>query len=164
MAYDFYIGGFLNGDGLGSALSGDFHEVAKQAVIIQHRNSRAFMVGGHQQHGGQKWKPLAPSTNKRKGHAKILIQTGLLAASIFFKTLQSTPGRAVIGVGTDVEYAKYHQHGNARLPQRKVIDLTARDDAEFAQHMRDWALTAMNGRFAMRARNLPKGRPPEGVV
>ena len=92
--------------------------------------------------GGGNWPPLAPSTirSRRKGKGKqarqtaaifqaqgmpagaasILIDTGTLLGSI-------TPGQhktedipAGVRVGTEVEYAKYHQRGQG-VPQREIF-------------------------------------------
>lgn len=74
---------------------------------------------------GSKWKPLAPSTIKRKGHGIILYETGRLKAS-----LTGASGDAVRAVshrgllfGTQVEYSIFHQMGGGRLPQREHVGI-----------------------------------------
>lgn len=78
--------------------------------------------------GGRAWPKLAPSTIRRKGHATILVDSGRLRASLQGRTADSIRevvdeglGRAGLSFGTDVEYAKFHQEGTARIPQREHV-------------------------------------------
>lgn len=147
MAYDFYIGQFLNGIGLDGAVDAPIIPLAHFASGQQSRTVGAFSAGGHQKHGGLRWQKLAPSTVKRKGHAKILIETGALMASFFFKTIRATVGVAVIDLGTNVKYAKFHQIGAGHLPVRKVVEVTIQDRKLLAETVEIWAEKELNGRF-----------------
>lgn len=150
MAYDFYIGQFLNGIGIEHALDDGIEPLAHFATGQQARTVAAFSVGGHQRHGGQRWKSLAPSTIRRKGHAKILIEKGVLRASFFFKVISAVPGRSIIDLGTNVKYAKFHQIGAKHLPIRKVVDVTKQDAKILAETVEVWAEKELNGRFRHR--------------
>lgn len=78
---------------------------------------------------GVKWKPLASSTIRRKGHARILWETSALERSLVTVTGDSI--RDVVSEGdqewlvwgTAVEYAMYHQEPGAlsKLPARKHV-------------------------------------------
>lgn len=83
------------------------------------------------------WAPLAPSTIRRKGHDKILYDTGRLRDSISIGEV--TPSSAT--VGTDAPYAPYHQFGTKKMVARPFIPagpdgkLTAQTEAEIAAAM-----------------------------
>lgn len=100
-----------------------------------------------QSRGGGEWPPLAPSTiaGRRKGadsqgqsdadtsaaifqaqgvpasEASILIDTATLLGSITPGTASVERISAGVRVGSNVEYAKYHQTGGGNLPQREII-------------------------------------------
>jgi len=65
---------------------------------------------------GVKWKPRQDPTNKRR----LLVKTGRMRNSINF--LRRTRYGATIG--TRVKYAKYHNDGTSKLPQRQFIGNT----------------------------------------
>ncbi len=69
---------------------------------------------------GAAWAPLAASTLARKKNSKILTETGRLRGSV---TYQATATSVV--VGTNVQYARYHQFGTApyiiRPRQKKAL-------------------------------------------
>lgn len=83
------------------------------------------------------WAPLAPSTIKRKGHDKLLYDTGRLRDSITLGEV--TPSSAA--VGTDAPYSLYHQLGTKSMAARPFIpagsdgQLTAQAEAEIAAAM-----------------------------
>lgn len=87
---------------------------------------------------GRKWKPLAPSTIERKGHDRILFETGRLRRSLIQQTSDSVVkirrmrGRQLgtITFGTKVPYAQYHQYGG-RLPIRKHVGFSIRAGREY---------------------------------
>jgi len=93
----------------------DFHEGEK----------RQFESEGHYGAGG--WTSLAPSTLERKARggfpSNILVRTGKLRTSLI-----SSGGHGVeivfplsMKIGTDLEYAIYHQRGTSRMPSRPII-------------------------------------------
>lgn len=63
------------------------------------------------------WAPLAASTVRRKGHDKLLYDTGRLRDSI---TLGMVTDRTAT-VGTDAPYSIYHQMGTKRMDARPFI-------------------------------------------
>lgn len=96
---------------------------ARQAGRIR----QAFVRGGHAHHGGEQWKPLAPATIKRKGHATVLVLTGGLANSIWY-----TPSDSTVVFGSSSHLAKIHQFSKRpSLPRRAVIVATRADIEEF---------------------------------
>lgn len=85
------------------------------------------------------WAPLAASTIKRKGHDKILYDTGRLRDSITLGEV--TPASAT--AGTDATYSIYHQLGTKSMAARPFIpvngagQLTAQTEAEIAAAMEE---------------------------
>ena len=79
---------------------------------------------------GGKWEELRPSTIARKGHDKILFESGDLLDSLTGRAKGairrvSTSGTKVsLRFGSDIPYSKTHQYGTDRLPQRKHIGIT----------------------------------------
>lgn len=145
MAYDFTIGQFINGEGLTHGLDRGVDSVIQSAVRQFMAINRAFTVGGHQLHGGLKWQALAPSTIKRKGHGMVLIDKGLMRASIGFKVIRGTPTRFIVDVGSYDPKSRYHQTGGGRLPKRVVIDITDTDVKGLATDFALWSEKALNG-------------------
>ncbi len=90
----------------------------------------AFRVGGHQFHGGSKWRSLKFSTIKSKGHAVILVKTGTLSDGFKIKSDNLT-----IMVSNTVPYAHFHQFGKG-VPRRKVIDFTPTDKSRLLKTMK----------------------------
>lgn len=78
---------------------------------------------------GPAWKPLAPSTIRRKGHDTILVETGRLRGSLtserhsdgIREIFDNWPDKSVAIFGTDVPYAQYHMQGNERMPARPHV-------------------------------------------
>lgn len=150
MAFDFYIGKFRNGEGLDKGLSRGIEPVTQSAVRQFMLLTRAFVVGGQHHHGGERWAPLAASTIKRKGHSMILVDTGRLRRSISFKTIRSMIDGYIVDIGTNVPYARYHQHGGKNLPKRPVAVITKEDELRIAENFSIWAEKALNGDFRNR--------------
>lgn len=77
--------------------------------------------------GSGGWPPLAPSTIARKGHATILVDTETLRDSLTDagdeRHIEHVTSDELV-FGTSVSYAKYHQRGTSRTPQRRPIELT----------------------------------------
>ena len=63
------------------------------------------------------WAPLAEKTVKRKGHDKLLYDTGKLRDSI----RMSPPTPSQVEIDTDTPYAIYHQRGTGKMPARPFI-------------------------------------------
>ena len=73
---------------------------------------------------GQKWKPLAESTKRRKkrhkrGQMKILHDTGALRRSIAYEA-----GNNSVKVGSVLKYARTHQFGRGKIPARPFLGVT----------------------------------------
>lgn len=92
-----------------------------------------FQSGGAAGASG-KWKPLAKATEAAK-IAKYgtfaLIAGPMIATEALYKSLTRETGDSVveidkdgIAIGTSLPYAKHHQRGAGRLPQRKLIDFS----------------------------------------
>lgn len=114
MIYRFTIGKFPNGQGLDKALDRLEIPLRKEAQLQVARLKGAFRVGGHQDHGGERWAPLAPSTIKRKekmGKTNILIVTGELMRSIHGGVRVMSKGKFKIVTGTNDPKAPWHQNG-----------------------------------------------------
>jgi phage gpG-like protein len=119
-------------------------------VGTDHRE--AYRVGGHQNHGGEAWAPLAPSTvaykKKRRFPPNILVRTGLMGLTTrsFAATQRQGPTSFTyrIGVKTSAPYANIHQDPNgwthhmtgAKIPSRPPLDITSEDVGWVAQQIR----------------------------
>ena len=74
---------------------------------------------------GQKWKPLAESTIRRRkkhhkrGQMKILQDTGELRRSIAYEA-----GNNSVKVGSILKYARTHQFGRGKIPARPFLGVT----------------------------------------
>lgn len=84
---------------------------------LQEREREAFESGGFGQ-----WAPLAGSTISRKGHDRILYETGALMESLTGGEGESfeVNGSELL-FGTDIEYAGYLKAGTSRMPARDPI-------------------------------------------
>lgn len=81
-----------------------------------------------------KWKPLSKKYEAQKinKYGTFALLAGVLIASeALYKSLTRQTGDTVldiqkdsITIGTKLPYAKYHQRGGGRLPQRKIIDFS----------------------------------------
>lgn len=107
------------------------------AAKFQRAEARQFATEGAYASGG--WPALSPRyaawKHRHYPGTKILEREGDLKASLTqrpFGVEQIEPGFMVLG--TDVDYAIYHQRGSDRLPQRRPVELTE------AQR-RDWTRT-----------------------
>lgn len=92
-----------------------------------------FQSGGAAGASG-KWKPLSPKYEAQKvnkyGTFALLAGT-LIATEALYKSMTRQTGDSIvdiqkdgIAIGTKLPYAKYHQRGIGRLPQRKIIDFS----------------------------------------
>ena len=152
------LGNTVDGQGLARRLGRDLlHEVAAAVAMKQRsRLVQAFSVGGHQNHGGQKWASLAPDTIRAKtraGKSRIMVRTGRLRGSIrgTHKVGPNAEG-VTITMHSDAPYAPFHQHGiRGRLPRRPVLVFTASDVADIKMELRRFAHIALNGRRGLTA-------------
>lgn len=89
--------------------------------------------------GGGSWSELAPSTIKKKGHDRILVETAKLRDSLASVNQVSirevvAEGGNVQGLsfGTSREWAHVHQEGTDKIPQRTHTGIGDRELEEMA--------------------------------
>jgi hypothetical protein len=91
---------------------------------------------------GPGWAPLAESTIRQKAAAGYpldpLIRTGALRDSLTQESAAAKTTRLTMEWGSGVDYAKYHQEGTPRMPQRKVIDIDVDARRRFEMAMVGW--------------------------
>lgn len=72
------------------------------------------------------WSALNPSTAKKSGHDRILVETGALRQSLVNVggpgNINATAKRGLL-FGTDIECAIFHQNGTAKMPARSLVGL-----------------------------------------
>ena len=110
----------------------DLHDAMDEVLdLLRDSERRQFDSQGGYGSGG--WAELAESTRKRKAalgqDPRILRATGAL-----FDDMTGTGGSQIaiarsdgLDFGTTLPYAKVHQHGGGRVPQRPVVQLPERD-------------------------------------
>lgn len=87
----------------------------------------------------QKWKPLAPSTVKRrlkrhkKGNMRILQDTGELRRSIAFEA-----GDSSVRIGSKLKYARTHQFGRGKIPARPFLGVTDNEKKHITSMFRQY--------------------------
>ncbi len=116
----------------------DFQEEIAQQNIDLFANECSSMF--------EDWAPLKPSTIARKGHDRILFETGRLKTSL---TVVGGPGnvnkvtqRGLL-FGTDVEYSIFHQTGTSRMPARPPVGLSVQLVDELANTIADAAVNKL---------------------
>ncbi len=88
-----------------------------------------------------KWKPLSRPYAKQKaqryGVQPILRATGRLESSLTGETSDTVlfKQKQEFGIGTSLEYAKFHQRGGGNLPKRPVIDFSDGQKRELQKGM-----------------------------
>lgn len=103
----------------GEAQNASFKEVFDHFLNTLEEKHRSGFES-QQSPTGEAWRPLAPSTVKRKGHDTILFETGKLKASLTGKAAEAIRESTAkdMTFGTSVEYAGFHQRGTSTIPQR----------------------------------------------
>ena len=97
---------------------------------------------------GEPWADLAPSTIKRKGHDRILVETGAM------RTAATTPGAGHsievtergLADGVDqaaIPYAIFHQVGTSRLAQREFIGINEDTVERMADRIADFTVRSL---------------------
>lgn len=96
---------------------------------------------------GPGWARLKPATVERKVRAGL--DPRILRATEEMR--QSLVGRgtghveevtaASLRFGTTVPYAKFHQTGTSRMPQRRVVDFTEAQKREITKRLQRWIVT-----------------------
>lgn len=97
-------------------------------------NSGGSLVGG--------WPPEKPGTwSSATGMPAILHRTGALEASL--ASLQGAPNQVLTHratFGTNVRYAKFHQHGTSEMPARKIVFEPPGFTKKFAADVADYVV------------------------
>lgn len=142
LAISLNIGRFPGGRGLGNALAPSVMGVVMRGVgqLLHGRIIGAFSVGGHHTRGGAKWAPLRFSTIVRKGSTTVLVDTARMRNTILSASTANS-----VTLSAAAPYAKYHQSGTRRMPQRKVLDITTQDEVWCAEKVRELVNRLING-------------------
>ena len=122
----------------------DFEPTMKKMLpVLEAGEASAF--ANESTPGGAAWKPLAPATVARKGHSKILIETGRLKKSLTGgggDAVRATSHRGLV-FGTSVPYAAYHQSGTTRIPQREHTGMSEATLNQIVNAVADAAVEAL---------------------
>ena len=111
--FRFYVGGRVDGAGIGQALNGIDRVVSVWATNQVRRIVQAFRRGGHGDRGGPQWAPWSPAyarNRAKKRRNNILVDTGVLRQSIHYRGTVDA-GRINVTIGSNLRYAKYHHYG-----------------------------------------------------
>lgn len=124
----------------GEKAAGEFNKGAltRKISIAWSRKMREFTKINFLTRGSGSWPPLSPAYAKRKGTkgAGLLRLTDRMFKSVTERGGENTARlrRKGFGMeyifGTDVDYAKFHQFGTSKMPQRKVIDVTESEELD----------------------------------
>ena len=114
----------------------------QQDLAEQH----AEMFTGQHDANGNAWAPLAESTIKRKGHSRILYESGDLAASLVTvgaaHNISAVAERGSL-FGTDVEYAGFLQTGTSRMPARPPVGVSEENITKLTNQIADATVEKM---------------------
>jgi phage gpG-like protein len=106
-------------------VNADYSEVLEaQLGPLEKDHGEAFAT--EQAANGEDWAELAASTIQRKGHDRILRDTGELRSSLagqHSNAIREVTHRGLI-FGTRDERAGYHQEGTSRMPARPPVGVT----------------------------------------
>lgn len=110
-----------------NAFMGNLNTTLQSFVQKQKNNlEQAFLVGGHQNHGGERWVPLSPKSEARKRKAGyiggILVRTGALS-----KSINGSLNNRTLKWWSNDPKVSFHQHGTRFMPSRPVIVTTKQD-------------------------------------
>lgn len=102
---------------------------------------------------GEAWAPLKPATIRRKGHDRILMETGRLGVSLTQRghsdavvEIVDEPGQGGFARGTSVEYAGFHQTGTKRMPARPPVGVSEEYCDGFAERAADYLVEHLKER------------------
>ncbi len=92
---------------------------------------------------GEPWAELSPITIERKGHDRILFDTGRLMASLTsdsadaIREIITDVHTPTMSFGTSVEYAAFHQEGTKYMPARPPLGITDVGMAQLTEDIND---------------------------
>lgn len=104
----------------------DFREPLEGFIPQIEQEERAAFAG-EKTPGGEPWAKLSPYTIKKKGHARILYESGAMMAAMIDHKAPHHVGEVTdrfLTYGTDLEYAAFHQDGTDRISQREFAGLS----------------------------------------
>lgn len=78
---------------------------------------------------GEAW---APRKNNAGRRSQVLVKSGRLRKSIRLTNLTENSAK----IGTDVKYARYHNEGTRKLPQRKFLGSSALLERRLKRHLK----------------------------
>jgi phage gpG-like protein len=117
-----------------------FEALADDFLSIE---TRQFSSEGGFASGG--WAPLADSTVQRRGSAHpILDDHGDLRASLTDAAAKGAIRDITsdsLFVGTDIDYAQYHQTGTARMPRRRPVEFRDADRRRWVKGIQRYLTT-----------------------
>lgn len=106
--------------------------LGEAAELLKHSTGKNFLSEGVYGTGGR-WKPLNPEYEAWKQQhypgRPIMVRTGELRNALLVRGVRELTGRRLVyGVsGSAEKYAHYHQTGEGKMPQRKIVALTQQD-------------------------------------
>lgn len=120
----------------------DYSELL-ESFIPKLEEKHAEHFEGQHDPSGLAWASLAASTIRRKGHNRILFETGRLGVSVIAESPDSI--RDVISeslnhglvFGEDVPYSHFLQDGTNRMPARKHVGINETTLTEFVDLIAD---------------------------
>lgn len=123
---------------------GDFSGVLQKAIHDLEKDHRENFIE-ERTPDGLAWPPLAPKTMARKGHNRILYETGRLLHSLSGLETRGDSIREIVdegankgfSYGTAVPYAHFHQDGTAKIPQREFAGFTEERIEQIEQDVLD---------------------------
>lgn len=103
----------------------------------------AGMFAGEFDSNLEDWAPLAKATIDRKGHDRILVETGALRESLVHVggagNIHDVMPRGML-FGTEIEYAVFHQEGTRRMPARPPVGVSEETLDKFVERIADSAV------------------------
>ena len=108
----------------------------------------------------QPWAPLADSTVESKSaagldprilHATLALRESLTTGADGSFTVVNDNG---LWFGTSIDYAKFHQKGTSRMPQRKVIEFNVANRRSFTREIQRYVARGEAGLVSGGARGL----------
>jgi len=118
----------------------DWRPLMRDQILPELRTfEQAVFDSGGSMDSMEAWAPLSPSTIKRKGHGRPLIDTTAL-----MRSFQGGSGgisvisRAEMVFGTAVRYAIFHQRGTRRMARRPVLRISTRMQGQITALLARW--------------------------
>jgi phage gpG-like protein len=108
----------------------------------------AGMFAGEYDSNLNDWAPLKKSTIDRKGHDRILVETGALRESLVHIGGAGNIHEVFdhgLTFGTDVEYAHFHQDGTSRMPARPPVGISEETLDKFCDQIANHVVENLKG-------------------